>query len=102
MQTELVAVIMIEDERKSGGYAKLDLAQTLNRSPATTEEDLVLALTGCPDPEAFIELTLTYELINEGMTDEMRYQWVDSACLTPPLGTSICRSCSSATTRTRI
>jgi hypothetical protein len=77
MQTEIAPVISIDGKVKSGGSAKVDIAEPLNANFGGINQSVEkrIPLMKCPDPDAYIDAVFYYELIDgeQGSTD-MRYE----------------------------
>jgi len=72
-----VPVICLEGSIKSGGYARFDITEPLNSNFSGVSQSVTktIPLTKCPDPEAYVEVTFHYELLDESSStsDDMRY-----------------------------
>lgn len=60
-------VISFENTIKSGGYALFDVAEPLNNNTVGGGDSLTktIPLTKCPDPDAYVEVTFRYDMLDE-------------------------------------
>jgi hypothetical protein len=61
---------MYEGKVKSGGYAKYNIAQVLNNNlhgmpNSITGKIVSIPLSQCPDPNANVEITFSFESLDE-------------------------------------
>lgn len=83
MQTEITPVISIEGKTKSGGSAKIDIAEPLNSNFGGINQSVEkrIPLIKCPDPDAYIDAIFYYELLDgEQGNPDMRYSIPKTQC----------------------
>lgn len=61
--TEFAVTVIYQGKVKSGGSAKFDAAEVVNKNYA--DETVYIPLAQCPDPEAYIEVLFNYEVLGE-------------------------------------